>query len=123
MSAEPSSEIGGLPSYRLAELVAYAAKLGTIGFGGPVALVTHQVGTGGTVQLTLLSDLVSHKNSFTAGLSLDHGDTDFSQFTQDSTFTPDLFRVGSLAKAKRLSQRESTLHLSKTVRPGPPDPT
>ena len=39
VSAEPSSEIGGLPSYRLAELVVYAAKLGTTGFGGPVALV------------------------------------------------------------------------------------
>ncbi len=39
MSAEPSSEIGGVPSYRLSELVAYAVKLGTTGFGGPVALV------------------------------------------------------------------------------------
>src|SRR5882724_4502432 len=39
VSAEPSGEIGGLPSYRLSELVAYAVKLGTTGFGGPVALV------------------------------------------------------------------------------------
>jgi chromate transport protein ChrA len=39
VSAEASSEIGGLPSYRLSELVAYAVKLGTTGFGGPVALV------------------------------------------------------------------------------------
>jgi chromate transporter len=39
VSAEASSEIGALPSYRLSELVAYAVKLGTTGFGGPVALV------------------------------------------------------------------------------------
>jgi iron complex outermembrane receptor protein len=50
---------------------------------------THQVGTGGTVQLTLLGDLVGHKNSFTTGLSLDHGDTDFSQSTQDADFSRD----------------------------------
>lgn len=30
---------GNLPGYRLSDLVAYALKLGTIGFGGPVALV------------------------------------------------------------------------------------
>ncbi|MBI3530852.1 MAG: chromate transporter [Betaproteobacteria bacterium] len=39
VSAEPSSEIGGSPAYRLSELVAYAVKLGATGFGGPVALV------------------------------------------------------------------------------------
>jgi iron complex outermembrane recepter protein len=50
---------------------------------------THQVGTGSTIQLTLLGDLVGHKNSFTTGLSLDHGDTDFSQSTQDADFSPD----------------------------------
>lgn len=50
---------------------------------------THQVGTGGTVQLTLLGDLNGHKNSFTGGLSLDHGNTDFSQSTQDADFSPD----------------------------------
>ena len=39
MRAEASSELGALPSYRLSELVSYALKLGTTGFGGPVALV------------------------------------------------------------------------------------
>ena len=50
---------------------------------------THQLGTGGTAQLTLLGDFVGNKNSFTTGLSLDHGDTDFSQFRQDANFSPD----------------------------------
>ncbi|HZP92152.1 MAG TPA: TonB-dependent receptor [Burkholderiales bacterium] len=50
---------------------------------------THQVGKGGTVQMTLLGDLAGHKNNFVAGLSLDHGETDFTQFTQDASFSPD----------------------------------
>lgn len=39
MSAAASTEPGALPAYRLSELVNYALKLGTTGFGGPVALV------------------------------------------------------------------------------------
>ena len=39
MSAEASIEPDALPAYRLSELVNYALKLGTTGFGGPVALV------------------------------------------------------------------------------------
>ena len=50
---------------------------------------THQIGTGGAVQMTLLGDVLKHKNSFTAGASVDHGETDFSQFTQDADFSAD----------------------------------
>ena len=39
MSTEASSEPGVLPAYRLSELVTYALKLRTVGFGGPVAPV------------------------------------------------------------------------------------
>ena len=39
MSTEASSEPGVLPAYRLSELVTYALKLRTEGFGGPVAPV------------------------------------------------------------------------------------
>ena len=38
---------------------------------------TNQDGYGGTFQLTLLNDLVGHKNQFTAGASADFGRTDF----------------------------------------------
>ena len=58
---------------------------------------THQTGNGGTLQLTLLGDLIGHKNSFTGGLSLDHGDTDFSQSTQDAAFSPDRDTASSSA--------------------------
>jgi iron complex outermembrane recepter protein len=50
---------------------------------------THQTGTGGAVQMTLLGKLVGYQNNFTTGVSLDHGNTDFSQFTQDASFSPD----------------------------------
>ena len=50
---------------------------------------THQVGTGGAAQITLLGNLIGHQNNFTTGVSLDHGDTDFSQFRQDAFFSPD----------------------------------
>jgi iron complex outermembrane receptor protein len=50
---------------------------------------THQIGTGGAVQMTLLGKLAGHQNNFTGGVSLDHGNTDFSQFTQDASFSPD----------------------------------
>lgn len=69
---------------------------------------THQIGTGGAVQLTLLGDLGGHKNSFTGGLSLDHGDTDFSQFTQDSTFTIDRNTYASSAPIVLTTQVRTT---------------
>lgn len=45
---------------------------------------TDQDGYGGTAQLTLLGDLMSHKNQFTGGASIDSGRTDFSSDTQDA---------------------------------------
>lgn len=45
---------------------------------------TDQDGYGGTAQLTLLGDLMSHKNQFTGGGSIDLGRTDFSSDTQDA---------------------------------------
>jgi len=45
---------------------------------------TDQDGYGGTAQLTLLGDLMSHKNQFTGGASMDSGRTDFSSDTQDA---------------------------------------
>lgn len=46
---------------------------------------TDQDGFGGTAQLTLLADLVGHKNQFTTGFSADFGRTDFKSdsFTAD----------------------------------------
>lgn len=37
--APGAEQVQGAPPYRLSELIAYAARLGAIGFGGPVALV------------------------------------------------------------------------------------
>ena len=45
---------------------------------------TDQDGYGGTAQLTLLGDLMTHKNQFTGGASIDSGRTDFSSDTQDA---------------------------------------
>ena len=43
-----------------------------------ISTLTDQDGYGGTFQLTLLNDLVGHKNQFTAGASADFGRTDFT---------------------------------------------
>lgn len=51
-------------------------------------------GFGGTLQLSLLDDLFSRKNSFTAGLSADLGRTTFTQTIENAMFTADRFSAG-----------------------------
>ena len=46
---------------------------------------TNQDGYGGAFQLTLLNDLVGHKNQFTAGASADFGRTDFTSDSLKAT--------------------------------------
>ncbi len=46
---------------------------------------TNQDGYGGAFQLTLLNDLVGHKNQFTAGASADFGRTDFTSDSLEAT--------------------------------------
>lgn len=48
-----------------------------------------QKGYGGSVQLSLLDDLLGRNNQFTAGVSADLGDTRYKQFEQDARFTSD----------------------------------
>jgi hypothetical protein len=55
---------------------------------------TDQAGSGATLQYTLLKPLRGHDNKFTVGVSLDYGDTRFTQFQQDATFTNDRNTVG-----------------------------
>lgn len=43
-----------------------------------ISTLTDQDGYGASIQLTLLSDLMSHKNQFTVGTSVDIGRTDFT---------------------------------------------
>ncbi len=43
-----------------------------------------QTGFGGAVQFTLLGDLISYKNQFTAGASIDNGSTEFVQMRQEA---------------------------------------
>ncbi len=46
---------------------------------------TNQDGYGGAIQLTLLNDLIGHKNQFTAGASTDFGRTDFTSDSLEAT--------------------------------------
>ena len=46
---------------------------------------TNQDGYGGALQMTLLNDLVGHKNQFTAGASADFGRTDFTSDSLEAT--------------------------------------
>ncbi|MGH8742708.1 MAG: TonB-dependent receptor, partial [Burkholderiales bacterium] len=54
-----------------------------------------QIGYGGAVQLTLLGDLINRKNQFTAGASIDHGSSEFSQMSQEANLTADRRTVGT----------------------------
>ncbi|MGH8350074.1 MAG: TonB-dependent receptor, partial [Pseudomonas sp.] len=47
----------------------------------------NQDGYGGSLQFTYLGDVLSRKNQFTAGLSLDAAGTEFAQFEQEALFT------------------------------------
>lgn len=49
-----------------------------------ISTETDQDGFGGAIQLTLLNDLVGHKNQFTAGASADFGRTDFTSDTYEA---------------------------------------
>jgi outer membrane receptor protein involved in Fe transport len=51
-------------------------------------------GYGGSLQLTLLGDLLGKKNNFTVGGSADLGNTDFTQASQNALFTPDRGTIG-----------------------------
>lgn len=50
-----------------------------------IASTTDQDGYGASLQLTLLGDLIEHKNQFTVGASIDSGRTDFSSDTFKAT--------------------------------------
>ncbi len=54
-----------------------------------IASTTDQQGFGGAVQMTLLGDLMGHRNQFTAGLSADMGRVDFRSDTQQAIVTAD----------------------------------
>ena len=51
-------------------------------------------GYGGSLQLTLLGNLLGKKNNFTVGSSADLGNTDFTQLAQNALFTPDRGTTG-----------------------------
>ena len=51
-------------------------------------------GYGGSLQLTLLGDLLGKKNNFTVGGSADLGNTDFTQASQNALFTTDRGTTG-----------------------------
>jgi len=46
-------------------------------------------GFGGTLQVTLMRQLFARDNKFTVGASYDEGDTSFTQFEQEATFSAD----------------------------------
>lgn len=50
-----------------------------------ISTLTDQDGFGGALQLSLLGDLVGHKNQFTVGASVDYGRTDFTSDSRDAT--------------------------------------
>ena len=54
-----------------------------------------QIGYGGAIQLTLLGGLLNRKNQFTAGASIDHGSTEFTQTSQEADPTADRRTVGT----------------------------
>ncbi len=51
-------------------------------------------GYGGSLQLTLLGDLLGQKNNFTVGGSADLGNTEFTQASQNALFTTDRGTIG-----------------------------
>ena len=53
-----------------------------------------QKGSGGSVQLSLLDDVLGRHNQFTVGGSADLGDTRYRQFQQDAVFTADRGTLG-----------------------------
>lgn len=60
-----------------------------------------QIGYGGAVQLTLLGGLLNRKNQFTAGASIDHGSTEFTQMSQEADLTADRGTIGTSPFAVR----------------------
>ena len=54
-----------------------------------------QIGYGGAVQLTLLGNLINHKNQFTTGASIDHGSSEFTQMSQEANLTADRGTFGT----------------------------
>ena len=63
---------------------------------------------GGSLQLSLRGNPAGRSNQLTVGLSYDHGDTDFSQYSQEAPIAPDR-GTGSAASVVALTSLQATV--------------
>ncbi|GBG15946.1 TonB-dependent receptor [Novimethylophilus kurashikiensis] len=79
--------VAGNVYYRHNRITGFNSNAETLapGDSANISTSTDQDGFGGALQMTLLKDLVGHKNQFTVGASLDAGRTDFTSDTAQAS--------------------------------------